>query len=1066
MNFKSNKRKCTFLNLRKYFSLVLVLCLWGISPQLKAAGSAIPPENTKIVKGIVVDELNEPMIGVNVMEKGTANGTITDFNGKFQLKVSSTAKLVVTYIGYVSKELQIVSGDLKIQLLPDAREIDEVVVVGYANQNKKSVVGAITQTSGEALKTKGTMGNLSDALNGTIPGVTVMTKSSAPGGGGEHGEATAVLIRGMNTWNNAAPLILVDGMERNMNDISIDEIETFSVLKDASATAIFGVKGGNGVILITTKRGQIGKAKVTAEVNYSMKSLSRVEKSLSSYEGLMARNLAVIHELPLFDAANMAFYTSPRILSYFRDNVDPEKYTNVDWQDVSVRDYASSSKYNVNVAGGTDFVKYFTTLSYLSEGDLMNTVNNPRGYDSQFKYDRLNFRTNLDFALTQTTTFKVNLSGYFGNQQVPGGGIHNMWYGVYKYNPNTPLPVYADGTFGADDPATDRVGFNSYYYLLEGGTEVEKRTALTSDFELEQKLDNITKGLSFKGRFSFDNYFVTAGRNVTDPGGYTRKRYDLTTNSWVYDVPPGGKDGFDFVAPPLSYSNETISAGKTNRVMYYELALNYKRSFGKHNIGALGLFSRQENTMGSNWTSKREDWVGRITYDYDGKYLFETNGAYNGSEKFGPDYKFDFFPSFALGWRVSEESFIKNNIPQISNLKLRYSIGWVGSDNLGANAPQWGYITSWNQFEKSKAGSVVTKPNFGTPLGTQSLYVMNSFVEGTPGNPFLRWESARKQNYGIEIGLFKGLINGTVDYFNDLRYDMLIPSSGRLIPDFYGQNPSAANLGSVKSSGFEVDFKIQKKIGNVNLWGSYNWTQAINEIIAREDAELLPAYQKQAGFQINQNRNTLSDGMIASWDDMYTGVMTNNATTNSNTLPGDVRMVDYNGDGLIDGNDNVAYGYSEYPQNTYGFSLGADYKGFSAMIQFYGIYNTTINTSNFSELNFNAPIMYESLKGRTATPEYGVSDPDYRALMHKRNTPTANIYSMNGSLFRLKTAEVSYTIPKKLIKGLSLENVRFFVNGNNLFLWTKLPVDIEGTALSEKRYPTTKNINFGLNVTL
>jgi hypothetical protein len=230
----------------------------------------------------------------------------------------------------------------------------------------------------------------------------------------------------------------------------------------------------------------------------------------------------------------------------------------------------------------------------------------------------------------------VNLSGYFGSEQIAAGGIHQMWYGVYKYNPNTPLPVYADGTFGDDDPNTDRVGLNSYYFLLAGGAKVEKRTALTSDFELEQKLDVITKGLSFKGRFSFDNYFNSEGRNVNDPSGYVRKRYDLSTDNWIYTVPPSGKDGFDYVAAPLSYTNEEIKAGKTRRLTYYEFALNYKRSFGKHNIGGLALFSRQEGATGSNWLSKREDWVGRLTYDFDGKYLFETNGAYNGSENLAP----------------------------------------------------------------------------------------------------------------------------------------------------------------------------------------------------------------------------------------------------------------------------------------------------------------------------------------------------------------------------------------------------------------------------------------------
>ncbi len=640
-----------------------------------------------------------------------------------------------------------------------------------------------------------------------------------------------------------------------------------------------------------------------------------------------------------------------------------------------------------------------------------------------------------------------------------------IWWEVYKASPDSPLPIYSDGIYGMDDPLTSPIGKNSYFLLRNGGTATDKRTGLTSDFELQEKMDYLTKGLSLKAKFSFDNYFASTGRNITDnTDNYTRKYFDLKSNSWVYFSALDGTNGFDFVAPPLAYVNEAIAAENTQRNLYYELSLNYKRSFGKHNISALALFSRQENAKGINWPGKREDWVSRITYDYKGKYLFEANGAYNGSAQFGPGYKFDIFPSIAVGWRVSEENFIKNNIPQLSNLKLRYSIGWVGNDNLGKNV-QWAYLTTWNQFDVSQNVNA-KKTAFGSGAGTNSIYTPNSYVEGTPGNPTLQWEKARKQNFGGEIGLFKDLITGTVDYFKDYRYDMLISSDQRSVPDYFGQTAPAANLGIVQSHGFEIEFKIQKKFDKLNLWASYNWTQAINEIIYKEDPVLTPFYQKQEGYQIGQVTSSYTSGFIGSWDQLYTGVMSEASLGRTQSLPGDLRTIDYNADGVINSNDVQPYGYAPNPQKTYGFSFGGDYKGFSASVQFYGTYNTTINVSTVSSFKSNAPVTFNYLQDKIFTPEYGVVAPTLPAYRLKSAGTMAQFTQIDGAVFRLKTFQLSYSIPKKVAKALSADVIKIFVNGNNLLLWSKLPYDVEGTSLSDNRYPTTRNINFGLNVSL
>jgi len=469
--------------------------------------------------------------------------------GKAVDKVTGTGVSATNVVVLDTTQQVTASGNYTIQIEQGSYNKDEVIVIGYGTSIKNTAVGAIAQTSGESLKTKGAAANLTDALSAAIPGVTVMIKTGAPGTTGEHGKEAEILIRGLSTWNNSQPLILVDGVQRPMSDVSIDEIENFTVLKDASATSVFGVKGANGVILITTKRGQTGKSKVSFEINTSVKSISKIEKPLESYDALVARNWAVIHEIPLMDQVHFGkgFYTSPRILGYYRDNVDPEKYTNVDWQDVMIKDQALTAKYSVNVSGGTEFVKYFTSLTYSDDGDIMNTGtgDNPRGYKSEFKYQRVNFRTNLDFKLTKTTIFKVNLSGYFSNQQTPNQGRNAFWPGLYRYSTTTPLPIYSDGTFGSDDPdKLNLMGNNHYFDLLTGGTSVQKRTALTSDFKLEQQLDFITKGLSARGSLSFDNYFTTQGSNVTDPSAYITKRFDVKTDSWVFTIPLGASNGF------------------------------------------------------------------------------------------------------------------------------------------------------------------------------------------------------------------------------------------------------------------------------------------------------------------------------------------------------------------------------------------------------------------------------------------------------------------------------------------------------------------------------------------
>jgi hypothetical protein len=431
----------------------------------------------------------------------------------------------------------------------------------------------------------------------------------------------------------------------------------------------------------------------------------------------------------------------------------------------------------------------------------------------------------------------------------------------------------------------------------------------------------------------------------------------------------------------------------------------------------------------------------------------------------------------ALGWRISEESFIKNNIPNIlSDLKFRYSIGWIGSDNTGGNSLQWGYATFWNPY--SNSGDFPNQVQADVPQafgnlvgGVVSPYINQSFVEGSAGNPNLRWETKRSQNIGIDFGLFKNLITGTVDYFMEYRYDMIIASSNRnAVPEFYGNSFPSVNYGEVESNGLELEVKTNKRFGKVDLWASYTWTVAKNKVIYKEDPPFLPPHLRNEGYAIGQRKPQVAAELIDSWDDLYTGVMGEAAANRKNTLTGSFRTVDFNADGLLNSNDNAAVGYARQPQNTYGFSFGGGYKGLSLMVQFYGMYNTTILGGAYNEeMMYGFPLAFQSRMDRIATPEYGVSDPTYRALGFEYRGSVGHYGNYDGSFLRLKTLELSYTLPKNLVKRLSADNCRIFVNGSNLWLWNKVPVDVEATDLDGEgnlKYPNTKNINFGIVITL
>lgn len=1040
---------------------------------------------TPKVTGTVTDDTGQSLPGVTVVVTGSKLAVITENNGKYVINAKQGDQLQFSFIG-MKDVVQTVGKNLvvNVKMTSDSKALEEVIVVGYSTQKKSTVTGAVTQTTGEKLKRQGNITSVTDALQGAMPGVTVLPTSGIPGGSsqdaGNNSRASDILIRGKNTWNNSAPLILVDGVERNMNDINVNEIATISVLKDASATAVYGMKGGNGVILITTQRGNVGKAKLSVEFNQTYESLSKYPENANTLDGFTARNYAIINEVDVRPTA-WDFYLPQSVLQHYRDKDLPFAFPDNNWRDVMVKDYVTSQNANLKVQGGNKFVKYFGSMSFLHQGDIMKTEDIGQGYDPSFSYDRFNFRTNLDFNVTKTTQFSVGLSGVYGKQQRSGAGTTSVFTALSGHAPDAPVIRYEDGVFGNSD-AYAIIGGNEYANINLSGTNVDNRTELNSDFTLNQKLDVITKGLYFKGRFAFDTNFSTSGREV-NPGGFVSKfirpdfylkggSYNYEKESYqldgvllstadmiaagyaVYNYPTGATNGFTWVPAPDSFDTEQVTGNASRLTTYYEASLNYNRSFGKHTITGLALFSRQIVNNGSSWPLKREDWVSRAVYDYDNKYFTEINATYNGSEKFGPGNKFDIFPSISVGWNVFKEKFIKDHAKVISNLKLKYSFGIVGNDRI--EGEQWGYITTWNQ------GAQFNQANNNNAFGIANIGSFLKYNEGTPGNPDLRWEKAEKQNYGVEFGFFENALTGSFDYFKEYRYDMLISGGQRTIPNIYGQKAPAANLGIVNSNGFEIEASFSKSFkSGFNFTVGGNFTRAENVIGYKEDAELKPFYQQQAGYPIGQNRINQQIGFIQSYDDLYNGA--NSINNNNDVLPGDLRMLDYNANGVLDPDDASPYGHPAYPLNTFGVNFNIGYKGWSLSANFYGTQNTTREISYatfFSNSSLIQPYLFED----TWTPEYGNANPTYPQLAFQKASGTGTYNYFDGALVRLRSAELSYTLPKKWSKTFASSQTKLYVSGNNLFLWTDMPADGEGSNLESRTYPLKKTVTIGASI--
>ena len=998
----------------------------------------------KTIQGTVTDASNNVTLpGVTVIVVGTTNGAVTDIDGKYILTVpGNAAELQFSFIG-MQTQIVSISGRsvIDVTLSPETQLIDELVVVGYGTQQKETVVGSIAQTKGEELLKAGSVPTVSEALSGILPGVSTMQASGQPGAT----EAT-ILIRGQSSWNNNSPLFLVDGVERPFNDLDPNEIESISVLKDASATAVFGVKAANGVILITTKRGLVGKTRVSFTGNWGVKvPVMETDYMLDYASALEYYNIAALNE-----GKYGALIPQSDIDAWRDPNRDMDFYSYTSWINELVKTGPTQS-YNINVSGGNEFVKYFTSVGYNLDGDIFR-LEEQQDFDPRTSQKRYNWRSNLDFSFTKTTTLKVNLSGDFkdwnGNyvtanslSGIHEGGVAEFLGGLFSQVQVGTPPILSDGRLGVGNYGTDWFTQNYLGEMEREGQYSRRTTRVYSDFIFEQVF---LRDFKFKGKLSY-NFDRQYQANIETRPLYYRSDYRTGTIT-QFGINP------DQVEMLPRYNPETLDLYSNS--LYYELSLDYNKTINEdHNVSGLFLFSRRRAQWASNFPSYEESWVGRATYNYKFRYMFEFNGAYNGSEKFAPGLRFGFFPSVALGWTVSEENFFKENIGFIDFMKFRYSWGEIGSD-IGAR--RFTYISDYKFRNEGSEGLF----GYGVPYDEPDVI----YFEGEPANLNATWETAVKQNIGLEMTFLSNRLKTNFDLFDEKRTGILMRR--KAIPSWYGNTAPDANIGETKNHGFEAELIWNSTIGNdITYFVKANVSLSENRIVNQDDPLYLPDYRKDAGKPIGWNRGYLMDGYLNSWNDVYNTAQPVAATR----IPGDFTYVDYNADGVIDDKDVVPILSPSYAAKTFAFSLGFTWRQFSINALLNGTVGLSKPLSNsfLWEFGTTGGINYRMLNTEMLnywTPEnQNPGHPALHTVSNAYNTWSNSYTRRDADFMRLKSVELKYTFDKVRLERTKLfEGLEIYVNGNNLVTWSKLPDLFDPEAAKLEVYPLSKRFSMGV----
>lgn len=1004
------------------------------------------------ISGSVVDSQGEGIIGASVMEVGTTNGTVTDFDGNFKLQVKPNATLRISYVGFVTQNVNVAGQrTFNITMLEDSKTVEEVVVVGYGHQKKESVVGAISQVSSKDLL-QSPSANVSQALAGKVAGLVTTQTSGAPGA-----DDMKLYIRGRASFaGDNQPLIMVDGVEREFSQIAPDDIENISVLKDASATAVYGVRGANGVILVTTKRGKEAKPTVSLTANWQYSSPTRKDTYLNSYESVKLLEEALANDgiASQYSAADVDMFR--RSVAGELSGADAMLYPNVDWYDTVLRSSSPAQRYNVNIQGGTKRMRYYVSTEYYNQQGLFKNFSEDQyGNKSNQSYSRIGFRANLDFLMTKDLTFSVNFGTRFEERRGPNsneafdGSYSQIFYGL-NHTPGWLFPVSytldnGDGTTRSLYAGNSQYQDNPVARLAKAGFYRATNTINETNFIADYKMDWLTPGLSLRGMLSFD-YNAYYDRKFTA----SFATYELTNRNIVNSISSYNVFNAD---TDLTYAGNDDQT--TTYKLYMEAQLNYARRFGKHDVTAMVLYNQNDYRYQAELARRYQGIVGRATYGYDDRYLAEVNFGYNGSENFAKGKRFGFFPSFSLGWIISNENFMESTKSWLDNLKIRASYGQVGNDvyQVGGVQQRFLYEEKWTQY--------VGAYRFGSTAVT-------TIYENQYPNYGVTWERANKYDLGLDFALFNGLIRGNFDYFYEKRNDILTEYLSR--PQWVGVVMAAGNLGKTKNQGYEIELRHINNIGKDFRYNiGVSFSHAKNEIIEMDEPANKTSYRKQEGHPISQYYGLVCDGFITQAD-IDGGNLP--VSTYANTQVGDLKYKDMNNDGFIDDRDVTFIGYSDIPENTYSLTLGADWKGISLSVMLQGVDHVSryydaetmyafVNGGKVKEHHLNRWNPTESESFNLANAEYPLLHYDANG---NHNQQVNSFFLKNGSFLRLKNIELGYSLPSKWIRHLAMSECRFFVNANNIVTWDHLDDLVDPESSGSNKYPIMKTVNFGVNI--
>ena len=1016
---------------------ILLICIMLLGISVSVYGQ----ENI-VVTGVVTDSNKEPLIGVNVVVADMPGlGAITDINGKFLIKMSPYHQLVFTYIGYETvkvlvKEQRTVNVEMK---EADAQLIDEVVITGTGAQKKIAVTGAVTNVDVEDLKYTPSA-SMADALAGVVPGIQAMQSSGRPG------EVSEFWVRSISTFGaSSAALVLVDGFERDLNEVNVEDVESFTVLKDASATAIYGSKGANGVILINTRRGKEGKININAKVEGFYNTFTKAPDFVDGYTYASMANEAKI-------ARNQEPLYQPEELEIFRLGLDPDLYPDVDWMDVMLRNGAWSSRASLNMTGGGKTARYYVGGIYQDQQGMYKTDKKLEDYNTNANFRKWTYRMNVDIDITKTTLLKVGLSGSLQKQNDPGVGTTAIWTTLMGYNPIMMPLTYSDGKIPAWTGKEDNI--NPWTQATQTGYREVWKNSIQTNVVLEQDLKFITKGLKFIGRFGYDTYNENNIYRVKWPELYRAERYRDTNGNLIYTR----------VSEEKKMTQSSSSKG--DRKEFFEWELHYNRGFKEHHTGAVlkytqssKVFTQGLGTDLKNGIARRNQGLaGRVNYNWSYRYFVDFNFGYTGSENFHKSHRFGFFPAVSGAWNVAEENFIKKNLKWVNMFKVRYSWGKTGNDNLGNI--RFPYL-----YSIASDGGGYQFADYGFDRKYSGMYYSSVASEN------VSWEIATKQDLGIDFSFFNDKFSGAIDYYHEKRTGIYM--TRKYLPwvvGLRGDNPSG-NVGEVKSQGFDGNFSLKQKIGKVDLTIRGNMTYGKNEILERDEENTPYWYKMMEGHRVNQAMGLVALGLFKDYEEIR-----NWPKQFGDVMPGDIKYKDINGDGVINDNDKVAIGATTKPNLTYGFGVSARWKGLDVNVHFQGVGKSTYFINGSTVYMFSGGDGWGNVLEEMANSNrwiLGVNeDPnaDYPRLTYgnnENNNRSSTFWLRNGAYLRLKTLDIGYSLPKAIVRKVHMNNVRLFFTGTNLLTFSKFKLwDPEMGSTDGKKYPLSKTFSMGVSVNL